>query len=56
MPDRILLIAKRDYLQIVQSKAYLIGLILFPLLVGGGFLIVAQSSKGNAQGPTDRDY
>lgn len=46
---RILLIAKRDYLQIVQSKAYLFGLILFPLLIGGGFLIVAQSNKGNAR-------
>ena len=30
--NRILLIAKRDYLQIVQSKAYLVGLILLPLL------------------------
>lgn len=47
--NRILLIAKRDYLQIVQSKAYLVGLILLPLLVGGGFLIIAQTSKGNAK-------
>jgi ABC-2 type transport system permease protein len=47
--NRILLIAKRDYLQIVQSKAYLLGLILLPLFVGGGFLIVAQGSKGGAK-------
>ena len=47
--NRILLIAKRDYLQIIQSKAYLFGLILLPLFVGGGFLIVAQGSKGSAK-------
>jgi ABC-2 type transport system permease protein len=47
--NRILLIARRDYLQIVQSKAYLVGLILLPLFVGGGFLVVAQASKGNTK-------
>jgi len=46
---RILLIARRDYLQMVQSRAYLVGLILLPLLVGGGFFIIAQSAKGNAR-------
>jgi ABC-2 type transport system permease protein len=49
MPNRVLLIAKRDYLQIIQSKAYLVGLILLPLLIGGGFLIVGQGSKGAAK-------
>jgi ABC-2 type transport system permease protein len=44
---RILLIAKRDYLQTVLSKAYLLGLILLPLLIGGGFLAVAVASKAN---------
>ncbi len=45
---RILLIAKRDYLQTVLSKAYLVGLILLPLLIGGGFLVVAISARTNA--------
>ena len=45
---KILLIAKRDYLQIVQSKAYLVGLILFPALIGGGFLTVALRNRGTA--------
>lgn len=49
MPNRVLLIAKRDYLQIIHSKAYLVGLILLPLLIGGGFLIVGQGSKGAAK-------
>jgi ABC-2 type transport system permease protein len=44
---RILLLAKRDYLQMVQSKAYLVGLILLPLLFGGGFMLVALSNKSN---------
>jgi ABC-2 type transport system permease protein len=44
---RILLIAKRDYLQTVLSKAYLLGLILLPLLIGGGFLMVAVASRAN---------
>ena len=45
---RILLIAKRDYLQTVLSKAYLFGLVLLPLMVGGGFLILAIASRANA--------
>ncbi len=45
--NRILLVAKRDYLQMVRSKAYLVGLILLPLLFGGGFLAVALTSKSN---------
>jgi ABC-2 type transport system permease protein len=45
---RVLLIAKRDYLQIVLSKAYLLGLVLLPLLIGGGLLIVAVASRANA--------
>lgn len=47
--NKILLIAKRDYLQIVQSKAYLMGLVLFPVLIGGGFLTVALMNRGNAR-------
>jgi ABC-2 type transport system permease protein len=45
--SRILLVAKRDYLQMIRSKAYLVGLILLPLLFGGGFLAVALTSKSN---------
>lgn len=46
--NRILLIARRDYLQTVMSKAYLFGLILLPLLIGGGFLATAFANRGNA--------
>lgn len=44
--NRILLIAKRDYMQTVMSKAYLFGLILLPLMFGGGFLAIAIASRG----------
>ena len=50
---RILLIAKRDYLQVVTSKGFLIGLIAFPLLFGGAFLVVALTSRSDA-GKTQR--
>jgi ABC-2 type transport system permease protein len=46
---RVLLIARRDYLQTIRSKAYLVGLILFPLLFGGGFLAVSLANRGNAK-------
>jgi ABC-2 type transport system permease protein len=45
--NRILLVAKRDYLQMVRSKAYLVGLILLPLFFGGGFLAIALTNKNN---------
>lgn len=48
---RILLIAKRDYLQVVASRAYLVGLILFPLLFGGGFLFLPLASRGQTRNP-----
>jgi ABC-2 type transport system permease protein len=38
---RALLIAKRDYLVSVKSKAFLFGLILFPILFGGGMIGIA---------------
>ncbi|HXM41152.1 MAG TPA: ABC transporter permease [Bryobacteraceae bacterium] len=38
---RILLIAKRDYLATIRTKAFIIGLVVAPLLFGGGFLGVA---------------
>ena len=38
---RILLIAKRDYLATIRTKAFLIGLVVAPLLFGGGFLGMA---------------
>ena len=38
---RIFLIAKRDYLATIRTKAFIIGLVVAPLLFGGGFLGVA---------------
>ena len=38
---RILLIAKRDYLATIRTKAFIIGLVVVPLLFGGGFLSIA---------------
>jgi ABC-2 type transport system permease protein len=38
---RILLIAKRDFLAVVRTKAFLVGLVLAPLLFGGGFIGIA---------------
>src|SRR5271156_1637902 len=47
--NRTLLIAKRDYLQMVGTKAYLVGLVLLPLLFGGGFLVLPLANSGNAK-------
>ena len=38
---RVFLIAKRDYLASVKAKAFLVGLVVAPLLFGGGFLGMA---------------
>jgi ABC-2 type transport system permease protein len=38
---RALLIAKRDYLATIRTKAFIVGLIVAPLLFGGGFVGVA---------------
>ena len=38
---RMLLIAKRDYLAAVRTKAFLAGLVIAPLLFGGGFVGLA---------------
>jgi ABC-2 type transport system permease protein len=46
---RILLIAKRDYLQAVLTKAYLFGLIFVPLLIGGGFLVTSLVNRSKSQ-------
>jgi ABC-2 type transport system permease protein len=42
---RIFLIAKRDYLAAVRAKAFLIGLIVAPLMFGGGFIGVGLMRK-----------
>ena len=47
--NRILLIAKRDYLQTIMSKAYIIGLVLVPLLIGASFLATSLAVRGNAK-------
>ena len=38
---RTLLIAKRDYLATIRTRAFIFGLVVAPLLFGGGFLGVA---------------
>ena len=38
MLRRILLIAKRDFTTAVMTKAFVIGLVVLPLLMGSGFL------------------
>jgi ABC-2 type transport system permease protein len=42
---KILLMAKRDYVESVKSKAFILGLIVAPLLFGGGFLGIALIKK-----------
>ena len=42
---RILLIAKRDYLAAIKAKAFLIGLIVAPIMFGGGFIGVSLMKK-----------
>jgi ABC-2 type transport system permease protein len=46
---KVLLIAKRDYVQTVSSKAFLLGLILLPLLFGISFLAISVSNKGSVK-------
>ena len=42
---KILLMAKRDYIESIRSKAFIIGLIVAPMLFGGGFLGIAVLKK-----------
>jgi ABC-2 type transport system permease protein len=49
MLRRVLLLAKRDYLQTILSKAYIIGLVLVPMLIGGSFLFTSFAMRGNAK-------
>lgn len=42
---KILLIAQRDYLQVIRSKGYLFGLILLPLLIGGGIFMASMVNR-----------
>ena len=42
---KILLMAKRDYVESIKTKAFLIGLVVAPLLFGGGFLGLAILKK-----------
>lgn len=46
---KVLLIAKRDYLQTVSSKAYLFGLILLPMIFGISFLAISLSNRSNVK-------
>jgi ABC-2 type transport system permease protein len=42
---RALLIAKRDYLAAVKTKSFLVGLIVAPLMFGGGFIGIGLMRK-----------
>ena len=42
---KILLMAKRDYIESVKTKAFIVGLVVAPLLFGGGFLGLAILKK-----------
>jgi ABC-2 type transport system permease protein len=42
---KILLLAKRDYIESVRTKAFIIGLVVAPLLFGGGFFGIAIMKK-----------
>ena len=42
---KILLMARRDYIESVRTKAFVIGLVLAPLLFGSGFLGIAILKK-----------
>jgi ABC-2 type transport system permease protein len=45
---KILLIARRDYVQTVTSKGYLVALVLMPLMFGGSILAVSLANRGNS--------
>jgi ABC-2 type transport system permease protein len=45
MLRKILLMATRDYVESVRTKAFIIGLVVAPLLFGGGFLGIAIMKK-----------
>ena len=42
---KVLLMAKRDFIESIQTKAFIIGLVVAPLLFGGGFLGIAVLKK-----------
>jgi ABC-2 type transport system permease protein len=46
-PDlrKILLIAQRDYLAAIRTKAFLVSLLVRPILFGGGFLAAALNNR-----------
>jgi len=48
--NRILRVAKRDYLASVKTKGFIIGLVLAPVLMGGGFIgILLMESRVDTQ-------
>lgn len=49
---RILRIARRDYVAVVRTKAFIFGLVVFPLVFGGGG--IATSLLRNKGGETDQ--
>lgn len=47
MPNNTLLIAKREYLERVRTKAFLLTTLLIPVLMGGGLLFSVLKSKSS---------
>src|SRR2546430_5386144 len=45
MPSNIFLIAKREYLERVRTKSFLVTTLLIPLLMGGGILFSIVKSR-----------
>ena len=37
---KFLIVARQEYAKAVRSKAFLIGVLLMPLLMGGGFIVI----------------
>jgi ABC-2 type transport system permease protein len=42
---KILLIAQRDYLAAIRTKAFLVSLLVLPILFGGGFFVTALNNR-----------
>ena len=52
--DKILTLFKREYRAAVRTKSFLIGLLLVPIMMGGGFL--AMIIMENKQDTVDKNF
>jgi len=46
---RVLLVVKRDYFETVKNKGFLVGMVLFPVLFGGAFPLIALLNNPNTK-------